>query len=93
MVQVGHDTTPSRYICVHLAVGTPLPKEKVLEIAAREGWRARHLSRRGAFEVIEFWIENSVMIELLTPEMQAQYRALVARHRVRPVAEMAPATP
>jgi hypothetical protein len=89
MVQVGHDETPSRYACFHLAVGTPLAKEKVLEIAAREGWRAKHLSRKGAFEVIEFWLENSLMIELLTPEMQATYRKLVSRHRIRPAVEMA----
>jgi hypothetical protein len=91
MVQVGHDESPSRHACFHLAVGTPLSKEKVLEIAAREGWRAKHLSRKGAFEVIEFWLENSIMIELLTPEMQATYRALVARHRKRPLVGMAPA--
>ncbi len=91
MVQVGQDETPSRYGCFHLAVGTPLTTEKVLEIAAREGWRAKHLSRRGTFEVIEFWLENSLMIELLTPEMQATYQALVARHRNPSAAGMATA--
>lgn len=91
MVQVGHDETPSRYACFHLAVGTPLSTDKVLEIAAREGWRAKHMSRRGAFDVIEFWIENSIMIELLTPEMQATYRNLVARHRKRPADDLTPA--
>jgi hypothetical protein len=41
--------------------------------------------------VIEFWLENSLMIELLTPEMQATYQALVARHRIQPPVGMAPA--
>jgi hypothetical protein len=44
----------------------------VLELAARHGWRALRLSR-GSFDVIEFWIENCVMLEILTPEMAADY--------------------
>jgi hypothetical protein len=41
-------------------------------IAEREGWRAIELSR-GAFRVIEFWIENRVMLELLTEDMAQEY--------------------
>ncbi len=84
MVQYGHDASPSRYTCFHLAVGTPLSKEQVLAIAAREGWRAKLMSRKGSFDLIEFWVENSVMIEFLTPEMQATYLARVERHRMGP---------
>lgn len=91
MVQVGQDKSPSRYACFHLAVGTPLSIEQVLAIGAREGWRTKHMSRKGAFDVIEFWLENTIMLELLTPEMQATYKALVSRHRVQPGTEQAPA--
>jgi hypothetical protein len=91
MVQVGQDKSPSRYACFHLAVGTPLSIEQVLAIAAREGWRAKHMSRKGAFDVIEYWLENTIMLELLTPEMQQTYKTLVSRHRIRPGTEQAPA--
>jgi hypothetical protein len=29
----------------------------------------------GPFNCIELWLENRLLIEILTPEMQAQYRA------------------
>ena len=83
--------SPSRYGCFHMALGTPLSIAEVLAIAAREGWRAKHMSRKGAFDVIEFWLENSLMLELLTPEMQETYKKLVSRHRIRPGREQTPA--
>lgn len=64
---------PPQYGCFHLAVGTPLSVEQVLEIGRREGWRTKYFSRHGAFDVIEFWVENSLMIELLTESMQRKY--------------------
>ena len=45
-------------------------------LAASEGWRAVVLPR-GGFDVVEFWIENHVMLELMTPQMQADYLAVV----------------
>lgn len=60
----------------HQAVGTSLSAEEVLEIAAREGWRALRCNR-GPFEVIEVWLENRILIEALTPDMQRQYLAFL----------------
>jgi hypothetical protein len=66
---------PSRGTATHLAIATPLDAEAVIAIAAREGWIAHYRKRGGAFGVIEFWIENAVMIELLTAPMAAEYLA------------------
>ena len=55
----------------------------MLAIAAREGWRALVLPR-GGFDVIEFWIDNTVMVELLTPAMAADYLATAPRLATRP---------
>ena len=52
------------------------PNIDIIEIGKREGWRAIYCSR-GSFDVVEFWIENSLMIEFLDPDMQAQYKALL----------------
>lgn len=75
MVRQAHLENPPRYGCFHLAVGTTLSKDRILAIAKREGWRALFCSR-GRFDVVEFWVEDSLMIEFLDPTMQAQYKAL-----------------
>lgn len=69
------DQRVSRASGFHLAVATPLTEAEVHAIAAREGWRSVRCSRGGAFDVIEFWLENALMIEVLTDEMQADYLA------------------
>jgi len=73
MVQMGHVENPPRYGCFHLAIGTKLSKDEIIAIGKREGWRAVHCNR-GPFEVVEFWLENSLMIEFLDANMQAQYK-------------------
>lgn len=65
-----------RLTATHAAVATPLGEAEVFAIAEREGWQAKYRKRGGAFGVIEFWIENRVMLEVLTAEMQAEYLAM-----------------
>jgi hypothetical protein len=60
---------------VHAAVATPLEEAEVMAIAARLGWPAARRTRAG-FDVVEVWVEGDQMMELLTPEMQAQYLAV-----------------
>ena len=64
------------FSATHFAMATPLEEEQVLAIARREGWTARVCSRGDQFDVIEFWIENDRMVEVLTAPMQAQYLRL-----------------
>lgn len=64
---------PSGFVATHAAVATPLSRAEVFAIAEREGWTAKYRKRGGFFGVIELWLENSVMIEVLTEEMQAEY--------------------
>jgi hypothetical protein len=59
----------------HGALATGLDREAVLAIAAREGWPAKYRMRGGMFGVIELWIEGRQMMELLTPDMQDEYRS------------------
>jgi hypothetical protein len=63
------------YDTMHLAVGVDLTPEQVTAIGEREGWRTRRMTRGGSFDVIELWIEDHFLIEVLTPEMQADYVA------------------
>jgi hypothetical protein len=77
MVRMSHADDPPRYSSFHLAVGTKLSKDQIIAIGKREGWRAVHCDR-GRFDLVELWIENSLMIEFLDPKMQKRYMTLVS---------------
>jgi hypothetical protein len=76
-----HNGAHTGFITTHAAVSVQRSKDEVIALAAREGWRAQELSR-GSFRVIEFWIENRVMLEVLTADMAAEY--LAATRSLRP---------
>jgi hypothetical protein len=82
---------PPRYGCFHLAIATERSPEEILAIGAREGWRTVRCSRGGIFEVIEVWIENCLMIEVLTAEMQRDYTSKVTPEIWRWTKQAAPA--
>ena len=63
----------SPYTATHAALSVPLSEQRVKEIAAREGWRAGTFWRGGVFQVIEFWVEGRMLLELLSPEMVSRY--------------------
>jgi hypothetical protein len=69
------DAAPRPYSCFHLAIATERSIDEILAIGEREGWRAVPCSRGGVFDVVELWLENGLMFEVLTPEMQHDYRA------------------
>lgn len=76
--QVGFGSTeqPSGYTPFHAAISVPTSLEKIQQVGAREGWTVCPANRDGMFDVIEFWIENRLMLELLTPKMAATYMKL-----------------
>ncbi|MBP2302243.1 hypothetical protein [Azospirillum picis] len=74
----GEATGQVHFTATHAAIGTPLSQEAVLDIAAREGWPAKYRKRGGMFGVVEVWIEGRQMIEVLTPEMQSEYKATMS---------------
>jgi hypothetical protein len=75
-----HDPTASGFTATHATVSVQRTADEIVALARREGWRAVRLSR-GPHEVIEFWIENRVMLEVMTPEMTADYLAAAPRRR------------
>lgn len=62
-----------RHNPTHLAMATHLDIDAVLAICASEGWPAKYCRRGGAFGVIEVFVENCQMVEILTPAMQQEY--------------------
>ncbi len=63
----------SHYAPFHAAISVPSSLEEIQQIGDRAGWRVFPTSREGLFDVIEFWVENRLMLELLTPTMAPKY--------------------
>lgn len=63
----------SNFTATHAAVSVRISEEQIKKIAAREGWRAVTMQRGNFFWVIEFWIENTLLLELLPPEFARGY--------------------
>ncbi len=68
-----------RYVASHAAIASPLGEDEIKAIAAERGWIAKYRKRGGIFGVIEFWVENSFMLEVMTPEMQREYTGFMSR--------------
>ncbi len=75
----------SGFTATHAAISVSSSQEKIELIGKREGWRVLRCNRDSFFDVIEFWLENKVMIELLTPEMAAQYLAVTQPENLKKV--------
>jgi catechol 2,3-dioxygenase-like lactoylglutathione lyase family enzyme len=58
----------------HFALSVATDAATVEAIARREGWQCYDCDR-GPFHVIEVWIENRTMVEILPPEYAAEYLA------------------
>jgi hypothetical protein len=72
-VQIRSNPSPSPYTVTHVAINSPLSEEEIKAIATREGWRAVTCDRGPAFRLIEFWVENRLLVEIFTPEMTESY--------------------
>lgn len=66
---------PSPFTATHAAISVPLTQDQIEAIATREGWLVQVGDRGPFFQVVEVWVENRVLLELLTPEMAERYRA------------------
>jgi len=73
---------PHGFSAVHFALSVATDGDKVAEIAAREGWRC-YTCNRGPFHVIEVWLENETMVEVLPPEYASEYLAFTRPDQVR----------
>lgn len=68
-----HNNIAPNFTEIHAAISVSLSQKEIEQIGIREGWRVVRCSRDSLFDVIEFWVENRVMIEFLTPEMASSY--------------------
>jgi hypothetical protein len=70
---VQSDIVP-RYVATHLNISTNRSIQEIRAIADREGWRVLVCNRgEGLFQLVELWIEDKFMLEVMTPEQTARY--------------------
>jgi hypothetical protein len=62
------------YGSTHFALSVATDAAKVKAVAKREGWECFDCNR-GPFHVIEVWVENNLMVEILPPAYAAEYLA------------------
>jgi len=77
-VVFGNNASPPQTWPFHVLLSVPRDREEIEAIGAREGWRARTFGRgmqgkKPFFHVIEFWVENRLMIEVVSPPMAEEY--------------------
>jgi hypothetical protein len=77
-VVFGENKAPPNAWPFHVLLSVPLEPHEIERIGAREGWRAKTFGRgtqgqKPFFHVIEFWVENRLMIEVVSPVMAREY--------------------
>lgn len=59
---------------IHVALTSKLSVAEIIALGEEQGWRAVHCDR-GPFDLVELWVDNRIMIEVLAPEGTARYLA------------------
>ena len=77
------------YGSTHFALSVATDAQTVEEIASRAGWDC-FVCNRGPFHVIEVWVENATMVEILPPEFAREYLAFTRPDKVTAAMAAAP---
>lgn len=77
---------PSAATVTRLVIGSALDESEVHLAAGMRGWQSRPAIRR-AWRAIEVWVEERLLVEVLTPEMQEEFRAARASLALASAAE------
>ena len=77
------------YDPTHFALSVPTDADTVRAIAQRAGWQCFDCDR-GPFHVIEVWVENGTMVEVLPPEYAREYLAFTRPDHIKAAMAKAP---
>jgi hypothetical protein len=78
------------YGSTHFALSVATGADTVQAIAQRAGWQCFNCDR-GPFHVIEVWVENETMVEILPPEYAREYLAFARPDKIQATLAAAPA--
>jgi hypothetical protein len=73
--QIRQDGAPQDASGFHVAITTKLSVDDLLAIGAEKRWRAVHCDRGGVFDLVELWIDNRFLVEVLPPKGSERYHA------------------
>lgn len=62
----------------HAALAVPVDERMIHDTCSHLGWHCQTGPRGSFFRVVEVWVENHTLLELLTPEMAAEYRTFAS---------------
>ncbi|MGA9017185.1 MAG: hypothetical protein WB509_32210 [Acetobacteraceae bacterium] len=77
------------YGSTHFALSVATDAPSVQAIAQRAGWQCFDCNR-GPFHVIEVWVENETMVEILPPKYAQEYLAFTRPDKVKAAMVAAP---
>jgi len=69
------------YGATHFALSVATDGHTVEQIAQRAGWECFRCNR-GPFHVMEVWVENETMVEILPPDFASEYLAFTRPDKV-----------
>lgn len=72
--QITVGETQLRPTAFHLALVSKLGDEAVMRLAQQAGFRAVQCDRAGVFRLVELWLDNALLVEVLNPSEAERYR-------------------
>ncbi len=70
--EINDSGTQNKYQAFHTALSVELGDDEIMEIAKEAGWKAA-VRANGPFSVVEVWIENRLLLEVLSPTQTENY--------------------
>lgn len=72
---------PAEHSGWHVNLSVALERDEIERVGAREGWKtmlygAAPPGKPAVFHVVQFWVENRTLVELITPSMLDDYLRL-----------------
>ena len=70
----GPQLKPSAF---HFALASPLTDDQIMRVAQDAGLRSVKCERGGVFGLVEVWLEDTVLVVVLSPQETDRYRAFM----------------
>jgi hypothetical protein len=74
-VQIRQDGAAQQASGFHVAITSSLAADAIIDLGRNYGWRAVYCDRGGVFDLVELWIDNRFLVEVLPPKGTTRYHA------------------
>jgi hypothetical protein len=69
--------TAPKYVATHINISVNKSIDEIRSLAKADGWRVLVCNRgEGLFQLVEIWLEDKLMIEVMTPDQTQRYREI-----------------